>query len=1116
LKYVKKLSETFVSKYKEASAPFGPVGYVTYKRTYARQRQDEPRTEEWFETVQRVVGGILDVGGAFTQDEIETLYHYIFNLKCFPGGRGLWQLGTSVIQRVGADSLQNCWHVAIDDPIEPFCFAFNQLMLGGGVGFNITPQYVYSLPEVKYDVDIVRVDNNDVNFIVPDNREGWVELLKRILESFFFTGQSLTYSTNATRARGKPIKTFGGTASGSEDLVIGLGNIVKILKSRVGQKLRPLDCLDILNIIGTIVVAGNVRRSAEIALGDPLDPLFLDAKNWNKGHVPDWRQMSNNSVIVDDIGILPETFWSNYNGEGEPCGLFNLANARRFGRVADGINYRPDHRVVGVNPCSPGWATVLTPEGIRTFDDIDVGSTVWSGTRWTKVVRKLATGIKPVFEYVTYAGSFIGTEDHRVVQNGIKVQVKNAKTIDVCSTPDFSTNASAEIYKIFDHGLHTVYDITVDSSEHTYWSGGLLVSNCGEITLEPYESCVSGDTRIQTDRGCPRIKDVVGQEVDVWNGRAWSKVTPRITGYGRELFRVTLSDGSYVDCTSNHGWEVVPPGKSVPRRVDTLFLEPDSKLPRFSLGTLAESIDEPYAYEWGLFGGDGYLDKAQIMLSLYKSKMELTDLGIAGRVYQEQFKEDYQSVFTRVNLTHELDYTLAKELNDKYSGIPDYFFQMSKKSTLEFLAGFIDTDGNIANKGTSAEGYRIYGGEAKLRDLQLLARRAGIDNCSLNLISQAGTVTNFGTRNYSLFCLQVCSSDCASIPTRLKTINKFGTGKSTNNAYPDGEDIDRNPRQRVRSVELLPGMHTTYCFDEPERHMGVFGNALTYQCNLVELVLPNLENINEFALAAELMFKVGKVVSCIPFSHPKTQEVVDRNHRIGVGVTGVLQALHYMEPHVFDTIYRHVEETDRRYSKILGVDESIKLTTVKPSGTLSLLPGVTPGVHPAFSDYYIRRIRFASDDPLVPLLKENGYHIEPRRTLEGGLDFKTMVAEFPVATPPGTVLADEISAVEQLEYASFLQTYWSDNSVSVTVYYSEEELPDIRSWLTKNYNDGVKSVSFLLRSGHGFKQAPLEAIPQARYNELIASTKTITRVDDREQRDLADGLECAGGFCPIK
>ena len=335
--------------------PWGPLGYVTYKRTYARRinpNNPNSRTEEYHETVERIVKACnkqLKVG--FTAKENKRLEEILLGLKGTVAGRFLWQLGTKTVDKLGLLSLQNCAFTTVDEPIKPFTWAFDALMLGSGVGYNIQREYVYEIPKVKGRiVRIERQDTNDADFVVPDSREGWVELLRRTLDAHFNTGRGFSYSTVCIRGKGTAIKGFGGTASGPEDLCSGIGEISKLLNSRRGKKLRPIDCLDIMNIIGAIVVSGNVRRSAQIAIGDYDDIQFLEAKDWSTGIIPNWRAMSNNSVVCNDISKLPSQFWEGYNGNGEPYGLINLRNARSVGRSGD-TNY-PDPEVAGFNPCA--------------------------------------------------------------------------------------------------------------------------------------------------------------------------------------------------------------------------------------------------------------------------------------------------------------------------------------------------------------------------------------------------------------------------------------------------------------------------------------------------------------------------------------------------------------------------------------------------------------------------------------------------------------------------------------------------------------------------------------------------------------------------------------------
>lgn len=339
------------------NTPWSSVGYLTYKRTYARRlNENDPAsaTEEFPDTVNRVLQACaiqLDCG--FTDDENERLRRYLLGLKGSVAGRFWWQLGTQTVGRLGMASLQNCAFRVVDKPVEPFTWAMDMLMLGSGVGYNIQRENVDKLPPVHANFKApTRTNDAGANFIVPDSREGWVALLGKTLKAAFLAHESgrqtFTYSTQLIRSKGALIKGFGGTASGPEDLVKGIDQISKVLEGRAGRKLRPIDALDIMNIIGSIVVAGNVRRSAQIAIGDCDDVEFLLAKRWDFGNIPSWRAMSNNSVVCSDIRDLHEFFWDGYTGKGEPYGLINLELSRAVGRL--GETQYPDPEVQGYNP----------------------------------------------------------------------------------------------------------------------------------------------------------------------------------------------------------------------------------------------------------------------------------------------------------------------------------------------------------------------------------------------------------------------------------------------------------------------------------------------------------------------------------------------------------------------------------------------------------------------------------------------------------------------------------------------------------------------------------------------------------------------------------------------
>jgi hypothetical protein len=221
-----------------------------------------------------------------------------------------------------------------------------------------------------------------------------------------------------------------------------------------------------------------------ISLYDRGDVEMRAAKNG--ADFPDVRWNSNNSEVwgtepLSDLQLLQQMVEMFAGERGEP-GIFSR-RAAKF-TLPTRRKWCPDF---GVNPCQPDFATLLTPDGIRTMGQLDVGDTVWSGKRWTQIVRKVCTGVKRVYKYTTSAGSFIGTENHRVVENGRKVEVRDAVGIDSCPTLDAAQPSQCcPITAREDLGEMPVYDITVDADEHTYWTGGLLVSNCGEIILRPY------------------------------------------------------------------------------------------------------------------------------------------------------------------------------------------------------------------------------------------------------------------------------------------------------------------------------------------------------------------------------------------------------------------------------------------------------------------------------------------------------------------------------------------------------------------------------------------------------------------------------------------------------
>jgi len=639
---------------------------------------------------------------------------------------------------------------------------------------------------------------------------------------------------------------------------------------------------------------------------------------------------------------------------------------------------------------------------------------------------------------------------------------------------------------------------------------GYQVAQCLEQSLESYELCVSGDTNIQMRNGVKQINKLVGEAIEIWNGDDWSMVTPRRTGTDRQLFRVHLSDGSYLDTTANHGWLVKPCGKRIYKRVDTCNLQPGSKVYSFTLGDICGK-SEQHAFEMGYVAGDGFLDLVdgpqytRAMAVVCGDSNKRSALRLSGRQYKSQDKDGYQEEYTRYNLQDLMTVQQVRELRSKEDGIPEWVFEFDRNSLLEFVAGWIESDGSLVRQ-SHTDGYRIYGTEHHMRDMQILLRRVGINHASVNFCHPKGQVTNKGVRKYDLWYIQIPSFEAGEIPTRYKVAVKIGSRVQPNPRYPNCM-IDMAKKQKVLRVEALPGLHDTYCFDEPDNHMGVFGNSLTYQCNLVESFPFNHEDANDYIRTLKFAYLYAKTVTLLPTHNVRTNAVTLRNRRIGLSQSGIVQAFHKFGRrkvlHDFcDAGYTEIRRWDDIYSEWLCVNRSIKVSSVKPSGTVSLVAGATPGIHCPESKSYWRRVNVANS-VLIDILSDAGYHIEPRIG-----DPRTMVVKFGITDDIRPV--SEVSIWEQVKNVVDYQRYWADNQVSCTVKFKPEESDDICRVL-ESFEDELKGISFLPLEDHGYVQAPYEpctAEEVLEYNSRIKNTDYTRYIEEAVGSNYCDNDKC--------
>lgn len=421
-----RLPDSFVATYGEKQPPFGfnGLGELVYLRTYSRLKEDGTQ-ERWHETVRRVVEGCFTMQKRHIEEHhlgwserkaqrsAKIMYDLMFNMKFLPPGRGLWAMGSPLTMEKNLHAaLFNCAFVSTEnldkDLAEPFTFLMDASMLGIGVGFDT---------KGAGKLTIRTPAGEPVTYVIPDTREGWVESLKLLLESYFVAhSKPVVFDYSQIRPAGEPIKGFGGVASGPDPLLRLHDDIRRVLDASVGKPISVTNIVDIQNLIGRCVIAGNIRRTAEIAFGEPNDEEFIDLKNYEKNpERAEYGWTSNNSIYAE-LGMDYAPTAKRVALNGEP-GYAWLENMRAFGRMGDPANYA-DRRVSGTNPCKPLNSLILTPNGYISFADAlerEYLQVVLADGSVTTATKPFLTGVQRNVWRVRMSNGIdlYGTENHQ-------------------------------------------------------------------------------------------------------------------------------------------------------------------------------------------------------------------------------------------------------------------------------------------------------------------------------------------------------------------------------------------------------------------------------------------------------------------------------------------------------------------------------------------------------------------------------------------------------------------------------------------------------------------------------------------------------------------------------
>jgi len=296
-------------------------------------------------------------------------------------------------------------------------------------------------------------------------------------------------------------------------------------------------------------------------------------------------------------------------------------------------------------------------------------------------------------------------------------------------------------------------------------------------------------------------------------------------------------------------------------------------------------------------------------------------------------------------------------------------------------------------------------------------------------------------------------------------------------------------------------------------------------CNLSEIVVRSddtLESLKEKSRIAAIIGTLQATLTDFRYLRACWKKNTAEEALLGVSMTGIMDhkvlsgsGKSPMLAVWLEEVRNVAVETNKEWAEQLGINQSTAITAVKPSGTVSQLVDSASGIHPRFSEYYIRRVRSDNKDPLAVFMEENGFPVEPDVT-----SLSSSVFSFPVKAPKTSVTVKEVGAMQQLELWKAFQNHWCEHKPSITVYYTENEFLQVAQWIWENF-DICSGISLLPVTDHIYQQAPYEEITAEKYKELVAAMpKGVDWADleNHEKEDNTTGsqeLACTGGACEI-
>jgi ribonucleoside-diphosphate reductase alpha chain len=290
-------------------------------------------------------------------------------------------------------------------------------------------------------------------------------------------------------------------------------------------------------------------------------------------------------------------------------------------------------------------------------------------------------------------------------------------------------------------------------------------------------------------------------------------------------------------------------------------------------------------------------------------------------------------------------------------------------------------------------------------------------------------------------------------------------------------------------------------------------------CNLTEVVVranDTKESLKNKIRLATILGTLQSNLTKFQFLSAEWVKNTKEERLLGVSLTGIMDAkiTSNPDPKFLEELRDEANKVNKKYAKILGIEESKSITCVKPSGTVSQLVDSASGIHSRHSPYYIRTIRMDKKDSIYQFLKDKGVQVED----EAFRPDSTAVFSFPIKSPTNAITRDDRTALEELENWLIYQRHFCNHKPSVTINVREHEWMEVGAWVYK-YFDEISGISFLPHSDHSYQQAPYQECTKEEYqNLLVATPSSIDWSTFKEEEDNTEGsqtLACTGNACEI-